>query len=106
MISKFSEQDSGRNVEVSLGYDLELSLKENPTAGFRWNVVRNGSPVCAVVEENFTPGLDAAGQPGTRVWKFNVIAVGEATIEMTYGRSWESTSSTNSTFVLHLTGTK
>jgi len=102
---RFEEKDSGQNVEIPLGNEFEVYLPENPTAGYRWSVVQNGLPVCTLIEQKFLPGLETTGQPGTQAWKFQCTALGAATLELVYRRSWEEATSSGASFVLHLTGT-
>jgi inhibitor of cysteine peptidase len=105
---RFDEASGGGSVELGVGEDIEVSLPENPTAGFRWQIVQRGQPVVELLDEHFVPGLKATGQSGLHVWKFRVIAQGAGAIELVYRRSWEAapTSSTARTFALRVTGKK
>lgn len=99
----FHEQDDGRTVETTVGQELAIGLPENPTAGFRWRLVRDGGPVCALRDDVFDPGREAPGQPGMHRWKFQVVAAGVATIKLAYRRAWESAPRAARAFVLHVT---
>lgn len=99
----FHEQDDGRTVETTVGQEVAIGLPENPTAGFRWRLVRDGGPVCALRDEVFDPGREAPGQPGVHRWRFKVVAPGVATIELAYRRAWESAPGAARTFTLRVT---
>ena len=80
---------SGSSVKVSVGDQLQVSLPESPTSGFRWRVAAGSSPVYGVRDDGFTPAK-ALGGAGTHRWTLTALKPGTATFEMGYGRSWES----------------
>ena len=102
----FHEQDDGRTVETGVGEEFAIGLPENPTAGFRWRLARDGGPVCALRDEVFDPGRQAPGQPGMHHWRFQVVAAGVAAIELAYRRAWEAAPGAARTFVLHVSAKK
>ena len=103
---RFDEQNHGQTVEADSGQEVEIYLQENPTAGFRWQVVQTGEPICTLVSETFDPGRKAPGQAGVHSWKFKVVAEGTASIELVYRRSWDITAAAGHTFTLCLNGKK
>ena len=96
------EHSNGQTVQTVLGQELEIRLQENPTAGFRWQIVQTGEPVCTISSHCFDPGRKASGQSGVHSWKLKVIAEGTTAIKLVYRRSWESDTSGSRTFALFL----
>jgi predicted secreted protein len=88
-VLSLDESADGDQVVVSVGEEVELVLAENRTAGYRWNLVASGTPVCAVVADEFTPSGQFPGASGRRQWRFKAIKDGTAAIEMQYMRAWE-----------------
>jgi predicted secreted protein len=76
-------------VIVRTGDSLELRLRENPSTGFRWEVVESGEPACALVHDDFEPG-QRAGEPGVRVYRWSANGAGRCTIALRLRRQWDS----------------
>ena len=70
---------------------VELSLGENPTTGFRWQVQLDGSPACALRNDtNPAPAEGGVGKAGMRRFLFEAVRSGTCQIRLVYSRSWES----------------
>jgi inhibitor of cysteine peptidase len=82
------EKDRGQTIELAVGDELRLTLKENPTTGFRWRVQKSGEPVCRAVEDQFETTSRLYGGGGAHWWRFEAIAGGQATIELTHMQPW------------------
>jgi inhibitor of cysteine peptidase len=82
--------NNGSVVDARIGDSIVVILDENPTTGYRWEVVRGGGEVLSAPADEFnvaeTAGTGAAGQ---RRLAFEVRASGESTISATLRRSWE-----------------
>ncbi len=104
-MTRIDEHSHGRTYETNIGGEIEISLPENPTTGFRWMAMRTGEPVLTLLHDTFEPGRKALGQPGTHAWAFKVVAEGSATIELIYRRSWDAGSAAR-TFTLHVNARK
>lgn len=84
---EFHEGDAGEQAQIPLGDSFEISLRENPTTGFRWKRHAGAEPICSLAEDDFQPGrLPGAG--GIHRWRFLAAAVGETRIRMSLERSW------------------
>ncbi len=85
-----TERANGRRIELSPGERFEIRLQERPTTGFRWQLVSNGAPVCALVADHFTPPRQRVpGEAGRHTWTFRVKRGGHATIELAARRPWD-----------------
>jgi inhibitor of cysteine peptidase len=82
------EKDCGQAFDLAIGDELHLTLKENPTTGFRWRLQEASVQVCRAVEDQFETTTHHYGGGGVHWWRFEAIASGQATIELTYVRPW------------------
>lgn len=68
-----------------------IVLEENGSTGYLWNVSVSDENVVKLTDEetyNTAPeGL--VGAPVTKVFTFDAVAAGEATLELAYARNWE-----------------
>ena len=87
-MERLDESADGREIELAEGQELELTLVENPTTGFRWRVTADGSPACALVSDEFrAPDEARPGQGGSHVWQFRAVRAGECRIALSYARA-------------------
>jgi predicted secreted protein len=76
-------------MRLAAGDQAHLTLAETRTAGYSWKVVSAESPVFRVEDAGFTRASGVGGTGGHR-WTITALKAGSATLELTYGRSWES----------------
>lgn len=89
---RFTEKDSGRPVEISLGDSFTVELKSNPTTGFGWQVKPSpeAPKILEVKADNFiAPQSELCGAPGKHVYRFTAAARGKTTLRLVYLRPWE-----------------
>ena len=93
---------SANNTQTALavGQKLEISLAENPTTGYRWELKAAGEPACAARGDNFEAPPPGIGQGGTHRWRFEAVAQGMGNIELVYRRAWEQDKPPAETFRL------
>ena len=96
------ETFNGRTVEVMLGQTIEVLLNENPTTGFRWQLTSDGSPACAIIDDQFKPLVRPPGGGGQHLWRFSVLRPAEGDIELRYVRHWEVAKEATRTFRIHI----
>jgi len=96
----------GREVNAKKLDKLELSLPENPTTGYRWDLKSSGEPVCKMTETHYDAPTDAVGKGGTRRWEFTIVATGATTIQLDYRRSFEPSNAAAKTFSLTVRATE
>jgi inhibitor of cysteine peptidase len=89
---QIDEQYNGREVSLAVGEMLEISLAENRTTGFRWDLKSKAEPVCILVKSTFEPAMGPPGRGGTHRWQFQAVRAGTAKIELEYRRPWEQNS--------------
>jgi inhibitor of cysteine peptidase len=84
---------SGKQVELSVGQSLVVTLESNATTGYSWALVQNSDE--AVLNETgnqyIAPQTTLVGAGGKEEWTFKALKKGTSTISMGYSRPWEST---------------
>ncbi len=93
-----TEADSGKTVEVSVGDNLELSLPENATTGYRWELENVDSKVVAIKEEDYKPSSGAVGSGGSKNWSLKAVAPGKTECRLKLWRPWEGNDSVQKRF--------
>ncbi len=84
--------------QLKIGENTTVSLPENPTTGYSWNVsVTDG---LAIVRDQFIGPEDTqrVGAGGTHEWILEAIAEGNQTFTGVYRRPWEPPSETDVTY--------
>jgi inhibitor of cysteine peptidase len=86
------ESYAGKEVEITAGSSLVVTLESNRTTGFQWELTgitdqtvlkQDGEP------EYVAPETSALGAGGQEVWTFQALKKGTSTISMAYSRPWE-----------------
>jgi len=94
---------AANETEVSLSQEqkVEVALAENPTTGFRWEVVQTGAPVLAAEGSTFEAPKGAPGKGGLHRWLFRAVQAGSGTLELVYRRSFEPAKPPAQKFLVH-----
>jgi len=86
--------DSGQKVLLTVGQNLVVQLRSNPTTGYDWNersvtesvLEKVGEPI--FTQDSAPTGMVGVG--GTEIWRFNATKVGQQSLIFDYARSWET----------------
>ena len=97
---QFDENSNGNEIELHVGEDFVIILRENPTTGFRWHPISSGEPACTLLDNSFEPIGSTPGNGGSHSWHFQAVKEGSSKIEYAYRRSWEQDRPTTQTFTL------
>ncbi|MHB8051489.1 MAG: protease inhibitor I42 family protein [Coriobacteriia bacterium] len=90
--------DDGGTVTVRDGGTVTVELESNPTTGFTW-IEASVPPMLEVRgEPTFEPSSDALGSPGIQTLTYDVVAVGEGTLELEYGQAFDTMVEPEDTF--------
>jgi inhibitor of cysteine peptidase len=80
-------------IEVAAGKEFSISLKSNPTTGYRWQLAKPADEtMLKLVKSGYQADPHPAGMVGVggkEVWTFNAVNPGKTTLEFKYVRSWE-----------------
>jgi len=89
-MQQLNESANGQEIHLHTHQRFEISLRENPTTGFRWSLISNGEPACKALDDTYEPpDIHAHGQEGMHYWRFEAAQTGHGKIELVYLRSWE-----------------
>ena len=84
------DSQDGTALSLYAGDVVVLRLAENPTTGYRWEIV--SAKGFEVEADDFTVALGGAlGHGGERALRFKATVAGTARIEAVLRRSWETT---------------
>jgi inhibitor of cysteine peptidase len=88
----YTAADDGATVEASVGEQFTVSLEENPTTGYEWDM-KAGPGLTLVGDEFMGPSpspspLTGAGR--THSWVFKAARAGTLTLTGLYVRPWEA----------------
>ena len=86
---QIDQNDNGHEVSLALGEQVELSLAENQTTGFRWELKSQAEPVCELVQDRFELPDGKPGNGGVHRWEFRAVHPGSGEIQLEYRRPWE-----------------
>lgn len=92
----------GRTLTLHAGDTLSLSLAENPTTGFRWDLKTKPEPQFETVTDTFEGSGGSPGAGGTHRWQWKAMRTGAATIRLEYRRPWETNAPPGQVFSLNL----
>ena len=92
------DDDNGKTVDVSKGCEIRVELSENPTTGYTWELTAPGLTYVSdeYVADANTEGLVGAG--GVHIFTYTADNTGTHTIDGIYKRSWEETSTDDTTW--------
>lgn len=98
----FDERFNGSKIELNMGENFEIILRENPTTGFRWNPISRGEPACKLLDNSFNIDGDSPGNSGSHSWQFQAVKEGLGKIELAYQRPWEQVKPPEQSFTLSI----
>lgn len=84
--------DDGGHFLIGLDDIVNVTLGENPSTGYSWNVTEYDTDVLELINESYyIPNYDSemVGQPGNHVWLFKAMMIGVTTLKIEYARAWE-----------------
>jgi len=84
---------SGKQVELSVGQSLVVTLDSNASTGYSWSLAQNSDDTVLNKTGNkyIAPQTTLIGAGGKEEWTFQALEKGNSTISMGYSRPWEST---------------
>ncbi|MGD2051102.1 MAG: protease inhibitor I42 family protein [Acidimicrobiia bacterium] len=82
--------DTGIDLEVTVGDVVEITLEGNPSTGYGWEVDLVDTAVLAPAgEPAFVTDSDLVGAPGAFTFTFDAVAAGSTGLELVERRPWE-----------------
>jgi len=95
-----TDQDNGKDVDMTTGSTLVVKLKSNASTGYSWTVAGEPTPLRLqkTSYQKNKASAKAVGAPGVQVLQFGANSAGMATLNLVYRRSWEYNVSPAQTF--------
>jgi len=97
----FNDANDGSTVNVSWTSKFAITLEENPTTGYSWNMTL--SPGLELVSTNYIEKPHATGMVGvggTRTWIIQANDIGSQKVTAIYKRPWEATTGNENSYSL------
>jgi inhibitor of cysteine peptidase len=83
------QTQNNASVEIAVGDSLRVQLSENPTTGYRWQLLTNISPTLRLIRDEFEASASGPGGGGVRYWIVQAEQFGTAALSMELRRSWQ-----------------
>jgi inhibitor of cysteine peptidase len=94
---------SGKDITMTAGDTLTITLESNATTGFSWNENTNIGDVTVIQQTDHKyqpPAVAIPGAGGNEIWKLKALKSGSSTISMEYRRPFEPNAAPTNTFTL------
>ena len=103
-IKRFTEADSGSLVVVKKGEAFKVTLAENPSTGYSWNMsVSDGLEI--MNDRYIPPAQHIPGRGGEHEWTIQAVKPGQQKVRGIYKRPWEPLYYNETTFRLDIEAT-
>jgi inhibitor of cysteine peptidase len=97
-----SQIDNGKSISLAMGEMLTLSLTENPTTGYRWQLDSPKGGVLRIADDKFQPVGGQVGGSGIRTLSLVAAEKGSYRLSLSLKRAWETPESGIEEFTLQL----
>lgn len=87
--------DSGKDVEAHVGDTIVVSLNENPSTGYKWEMERDDEQIVQMQGSEFRriAREGVIGAAGERILSFQMKKAGRVTVRLKLRRAWEDETS-------------
>ena len=96
------EKDNDRTLDIHPGETIQISLPENATTGYRWEIDRYDEDVLKLLAAEPCYTANAVGSGGVVAFTFQGKKTGAGEIALKHWRSWEGDSSVIARFRIRL----
>ena len=94
-----SDGDNGKSIKVPLNGTLQVTLTSNASAGYRWSLRGDPSPLMMVHSSTSDAGeAPVVGAAGKQEFKLTATNKGTAIVKFEYARAWEKNTAPAKTF--------
>ena len=94
---EYAFNEANNNETVTAGSEITISLEENPTTGYEWNVT-SSTGLEYVNDTYIAPETGLVGAGGVHVWEYIAAEEGAGEFSAIYKRPWEETIGNETTF--------
>jgi inhibitor of cysteine peptidase len=100
-VAAFNQTNNNTTVSVKTGDIFEITLEENPSTGYSWNVsVTSGLNV--INNTYLPPNTSLLGATGMHMWQIQANGTGMQKFSGVYARSFENLTGNETTYVLNV----
>jgi inhibitor of cysteine peptidase len=96
------EKDNDRTVAIHPGESIQISLPENATTGYRWEIDHYDAPFIELLATEPCYTANTVGSGGIVAFIFQGKKIGVADIALKHWRSWEGEASVVARFHIRL----
>ncbi|MGE5376940.1 MAG: protease inhibitor I42 family protein [Bacteroidota bacterium] len=101
---QLTEKDSGASIDLRVQDILVISLLDNPTTGFQWEIDRADSQILRPIGNPvYEPSSNLVGSAGRTTFQFEAAEAGSTKLRLLYYRPFEKDVAPASTFDLNVT---
>ena len=94
-----TEEDKGKTLTIHQGDQATISLKENPTTGYRWTMDKIDNTLLALNQTSYTQSSDEGlGRGGRCLFVLDAKRPGTAHLQLKRWRAWEGDKSITERF--------
>ena len=87
---ELSQSDNGATRNATIGNEIEVTLEEIATSGYRWSVEEVDVAVLHQADDLYEPPQSGRpGASGVRRYRFRVVGAGTSPIRLALARSWD-----------------
>lgn len=98
----YNETADNTTATVPVGSNITISLAENPTTGYSWNVT-SARGLSYVNDTFFEPETGLVGAGGVHVWEYIAAETGAAEFSAIYMQPWMNVTGNETTFSMAFT---
>ena len=85
-----TESQNGQSFSCAVGDTVVIELTENPTTGFRWDLVANDPHILSPIGDDYSIAPSGnIGGGGKRTLRFRVLKAGTVALKLVHRRAWE-----------------
>ncbi len=95
--------DNGRDIDLAVGDDVVVELRENATTGYRWAIDEPLPSGLSLLGSDYEPGGTAPGAGGTRRFRLRASGPGSGALSLKLWREWQGDGSVTERFRVNLT---
>jgi inhibitor of cysteine peptidase len=101
--TQLDANSNGRQIEVSQGQTIVVTLEANPSTGYSWERAEAQEDILQQVgEPEFTNRSNLVGAPGTETLRFKAAQAGQTELKLVYHRPWETGVAPEETFTVQV----
>ncbi|MCK9278233.1 MAG: protease inhibitor I42 family protein [Methanoculleus sp.] len=98
----FNETNNNETITLPAGSEITISLDENPTTGYSWNVTSSAG-LSYVNDTYIAPETGLVGAGGVHVWEYIAAETGSAEFSAIYMQPWMNVTGNETTFSMAFT---